>query len=1512
MRKFHPARLFVTMTLVSALSVASLGHVAKAADDSGSESVSSSGPGQVVAQPEKDRSLSDAEVDALQRTRVPSVSSVTTFSGRVTDQSGALVSAISINLFSRTDECDQDWGELQTQPPDYCYRDLFADDGTFSTTLSDGEWSGLFNPPSGSPYVSLDINVLINGGVEAIRISGQPFCGGDADDPCASTIVFPILRANFEAIVVDGSGTPVERAWVTVDQWSPGGSSGGPYPWVPVAGAETQTNNPDGGGEESSTPGLVTLPFPEATYYKIDINKPMDGDYDVAATRYFIEVTQVPGSGNITSALLCTWTDRGSIPAEPDCSGSLASSGGRFVLPMDPPNFKMQVCLPGSGAGCAPAQAWISYELCTVEGSFGDLRCNWIGGADADRDGHGSLFIKESGTYRFRLSPSWDYSGPAIATTVLTVEIEVGGSGALSVSGLSANSSGRYVMRFDSPNVIGTLLYPDDGSDLAGTPVEDTWVEVTKWDTGFGRYEWNSDIEGTRIERDGEFALALPAGDYRVRFQAQGGYATRTLYVHVDSASKACVGELAESDLNELGLAPAVGFTCSSAATFYGMTLELPNVQGVLLAGLDPVAWGHINIESWSSDGYWQWSGTWMNTDEDGRFASKLESNGAYKLNFEPPWDSTEYARTTKYLVVCSNGSAVAYASSQSVATSWDCANPTTPMSTTLSDNIQLDGANVFGQVVYSEGPLADVWIDFQYCTDDGGCQWETGMNSRRVWGNPDSELNGTFGGAIADKDTTDTASTKYEMNLNPPPTDAGVVRARYDVYVYSDWADGRSWCLGASNYSEPDGVPTCAEGSLYGADTPVTLTMKAGNMPGRVVTPDADCSSTVDAVSCPGIGDGWVEVQQWKAFSWNASEYGWEWTDYGSHAFGWGNVDRIGNFSIDLPPSEGGALSYYRVTANPSWDNSAGYAKRTVVVAVNSDGNWCQMSAVDLASIAENPRSSLSPYSQSCTPDGSNDNANDAVNGLTARLVDANIRGTLYAPDGVTPVGDAHLGVERIIEQNWCGEDVVLNDGDPDENLDGIPDWCIGEWSEWLGGSNTLQRGDNKGAFAISIVEPGTYRLRVETPWNWSGDVEMAPFRVDFTIAASGNCVAGNTDPEVCDVSGISAENTWTYDADSQKFVAVYPTPTLYGTLYDQEGTTAVRGGWLSVHEANTGKWVDGTGTGWDGSRKGRFAISLDNGSYEVEFWPSWDDLESGVRNVVAVTVTDGVATMTSGGGSYVGGCPEGIEVTNQDTCLRTPAIDGPVLYREEGCESTDCATRMPYAHAEAVVCDEGDQPWECDWVDWGNTEENTSTRPAALRMALDDGTYTLRVFPNWDVKQTKEMELAVVIADGKLDDCEYSFGGKCYTQDEEGNKSFAADFDAVPPNVFLRVEGTGGHTIDSSRYVLIETCASANFDSDAETCSAALGEEGRFLAKYSTLRGKPTLDLFMDFGDDDPSDNNQVLTVSTVYKVTLLTLSGTDDSTSSGKVAWVTQPSSTDDGDSRLTTLTAAVFAS
>ena len=82
--------------------------------------------------------------------------------------------------------------------------------------------------------------------------------------------------------------------------------------------------------------------------------------------------------------------------------------------------------------------------------------------------------------------------------------------------------------------------------------------------------------------------------------------------------------------------------------------------------------------------------------------------------------------------------------------------------------------------------------------------------------------------------------------------------------------------------------------------------------------------------------------------------------------------------------------------------------------------------------------------------------------------------------------------------------------------------------------------------------------------------------------------------------------------------------------------------------------------------------------------------------------------------------------------------------------------------------------------------------------------------------------------------------------------------------------------------------------------------------MAKYSTLREKPTLDLFMDFGDDDPSDNNQVLTVSTVYKVTLLTLDGTDDPNSTDRSAWVTEPSSADEGPSRLTTLKAAAAAS
>jgi len=1434
------------------------GGAAASADDVGNDVDDQAAPAAAADPTQQAAVMSDAEVEALlRRGRTVAPLAVVTFGGRVVNDSGSLISGASVSAMRWED--DNCMGTPGTPAPDSCFAFSDAADGTFSLRFDDGLWGVRIEPPANSSFSKREFLVSVDGSsVVALNPDESFICGGTAA-ACSSSTAFTLPTANFTAVVVDGDGNPVEQAWVELEQWV--GTDAG-YPWM-----HNGMGMESGVAEYDQVPGQVTLALSEATFYKIRLNKPWNGTADVADTTLYLKVN-LSGSGAISSVETCTWTDGGPQSSEPECAGSLAKSGSRYVLQFDVPNFRVRVCAPGTGTSCTPVPAWFSIELCVEDEFYGQM-CSHAGGASVGEDGLAGVALAESGLYRFRLEPSWDYTGAPLATTVITADITVSGAGAVTaVDGLSS-ASGAYLLRFKAPNVAGTLKFPDDGSELAGQPVAWSWIEPLVWSDEWQRYDWSNEIQGGNTNEDGEFALSLPEGDYKLRFQASEGYADRSIYVHVASASVACIGRTEANPDTGMGGAssvrPVANGSCASAQTF-NVTLATPNVSGVILAGTEPQAWSHVQVEKWNGN-WWDWAGMNVNSDYEGRFAALIEEAGVYRFRFEPGWDQTDYASTNRYVVACGSASiTLAYATSADVATAWDCASPTTAMTTRLTSNVSLLGANFVGRVTYGGQGLGDVWIDIADCTTNEWCDHEGGVNTRRVWGAQNSEDQGRFGTSLLDKDTSDTAATEYQVNVNPPHNSSiGVVRQTFRVYAYSGWGDGRQVCVGEANFDDSGNEPTCTSDALYGESRAITIAMTTGNMPGRLVIPDAGCAA-VTSDACPGIGDGWIEVQQWVPLPWNNSEYGWDWTDLGGNSNGgWGNADRRGSFNIDLPgSSDADAPALYKITGNPSWNNPDGYAKRSVVVYVDGDDNWC----VQEGTPSEGARNLAKPYATLCSPTGANDNVpSDAVEGMTLELVGANLKGTMYTPGGAEsgePVGDAHIGLERITEEVWCTDDDRNNAPEADKDENGNPYWCVGEWYEWLGGSNTAQFGSNKGAFALSIVEPGDYRLRVEMPWNWSNpEVELAPFNVDFTVEETSACAVGNTDPENCDVSGINVKG-FTPVPDTALYAGEYPLPTISGTLYDKGGTAVVGGGWISVHDADTGEWVTGSGTVWNGARKGRFAVSLDAGTYNVEFHPNWENRDAGVRNVVSnvVVTADGIIDPAF---DYDGGCPEGTSTTDQDTCLRSPAIDGPVLYRADDCDDADCAEPMPWAHAEALSCTSTTiSRADCQtWVDWGNTEDD-----GVLKMALDDGSYLLRVFPNWDLKQTREMELEVVVAGGVMTECAYGFGGEC--RDADG--AFSADFDAVPPNVFIRVEGVGGHPVDSSRYVIIESC-------DASDCSGTNEELGRYLARYSTSESKPRLDLYLSFGDDDHTDNNGVVSVSEYYRVTLLSLDGVDD---------------------------------
>lgn len=1442
------------LIVVSSLPFVSGAVLADDASDVADEVVPAAAP---AASAPQAATMSDAEVDALLRQGRPVAPSAVTFGGRVVNDSGSLVSGASVSAMRWEDpSCE---GTPDSPPPDSCFAFADASDGTFSLRFDDGLWGVRIEPPSSSSFSKREFLVSVDGStVAAINADETFICGGTAA-ACSASTQFVLPTANFTALVVDGDGNPVEQAWVDIEQWV--GADAG-YPWMHNGmGVES------GVADYDQVSGQVTLALSESTFYKIRLQKPWNGTADVADTTLYLRVN-LSGSGAISSVETCTWTDNGPQSSEPECAGSLAKTGSQFVLQFDAPNFRVRVCAPGTGTACTPVPAWFNIELCVEDEFYGGQMCSHAGGASVGKDGLAGVALTESGVYRFRLEPSWDYTGAPLATTVITADITVSGAGAVTaVDGLSS-ASGAYLLRFKAPNVAGTLSFPDDGSELAGQPVEWSWIEPLVWNDEWQRYDWSNEIQGGNTNEDGEFALSLPEGDYKLRFQASEGYADRSIYVHVESASVACIGRTEANPDAGMGGAssvrPVANGSCASGQNF-DVTLATPNVSGLILAGAEPQAWSHVQVEKWNGE-WWEWMGMNVNSDYEGRFAALIEEAGVYRFRFEPGWDQTDYASTNRYVVACGAGTVtLAYASTAEAATAWDCDNPTSAMTARLTSNVSLLGANFVGRVTYDGKGLGDVWIDIADCTTNEWCDHEGGVNTRRVWGAQNSEEQGRFGTSLLDKNTSDSTVTEYQINVNPPHNSTiGVVRQTFKVYAYSGWGDGRQVCVGEANYTTPGGVPTCATAALYGESRALEIVMTTGNMPGRLVEPDAGCVE-VTAAACPGIGDGWIEVQQWVQLPWNETEFGWDWTNLGGNSNGgWGNEDRRGSFNLDLPGSDDAdAPALYKITGNPNWNNPDGYAKRSIVVYVDGDDNWCVQSGTQV----DGARNLARPYSSLCTPTGANDNApSDAVEGMTLELVGANLKGTMYTPGGAEsgePVGDAHIGLERITEEVWCTDDDRNNAPSDDLDENGNPFWCVGQWYEWLGGSNTARMGSNKGSFALSIVEPGDYRLRVETPWNWSdSDVELAPFNVDFTVASGNGCVVGNTDPENCDVSGI-IDPAFTPVPDTNLYAGEYPSPTISGTLYDKDGAAVVGGGWLSVHDATTGEWVTGSGTVWNGSRKGRFAVSLDDGTYNVEFHPNWENRDAGVRNVVsAVVVTDGIIDPAF---LYDGGCPESTSTSDQDTCLRSPAIDGPVLYRADDCSDADCAEAMPWAHAEALSCpDTTISRDNCQtWVDWGNTEDD-----GVLKMALDDGSYLLRVFPNWDVKQTREMELEVVVAGGVMTECTYSFGGEC--RDADG--AFSADFDAVPPNVFIRVEGANGHTVDSSRYVIIETC-------DAADCSGTNEELGRYLARYSTSEQKPRLDLYLSFGDEDNDGVINGAEVAEYYRVTLLSLDGVDD---------------------------------
>ena len=1064
----------------------------------------------------------------------------------------------------------------------------------------------------------------------------------------------------------------------------------------------------------------------------------------------------------------------------------------------------------------------------TVDEWSGQTRWEWTDNwFNVREDGRFGVALLETGRYRVEFEPPYD-GDSLVVKAVVELEVECTGTECtVAPTEELATDENGYVVYFGQPNVTGTLTLPDTGE-----PVSHTWINVEKWSTLHcweGCYSWDESLDGVNANtrNDGQFGMQLEDGSYRLTFNPVEGYARSQIKILVDQEGTVC-----NQPIDTDGY-PQTDATCESSDVPLDVQLLAPNLTGTVTGGETASRWSGIQFHIWNPDyGHWDWANIWANTNNAGAFSVRLETAGFYKATFEPEWNLTDYSAATKYVVICESGPAARIALVDTVdeGIAWECDIEYPTMATDVQSVVALVGANFIGRAEDQLGNgIGDVWIGLLNCDVDGGseswCSWERGVNTRRIWGDPQNSESGRFGLTVVDSDTTDSEATRYELEVNPPwDNTQGFVRQRINIYAYSGWADGSSVCL-EGGYDNSGVEPLCADGFLYDEGTPFTLVMSTGNIKGRVVTAEAACDDASPTnENCPGIANSWVEVQRWSTPEWDESSdwYHWQWEDSNTNTIqGHNDLDKRGNFGLNLTTD-----GLYRIVANPSWDNPDGYSRRTVLIRVAGD-DWC----VEPGHGNDFDYQRAEPVDAPCTP-GENDNVADAVSGLTMRLVGSNLLGRLYRPstdttddaavaEAANKVGDVWVGLERSESYEWC------SDTDVDGNLE---EYCSSSWWNWMGGSSVPGGGSSKGNFALSITEAGTYRLRVDAPWHWdtANGGQLTSFTETFTVTGP-NCTSMNDDPSLCTITFTDPNIV----VDGERHLLTYPTPNVVGTLFSPNASESgeripVGGSWISISNEQTGEWFNGVTTVRSGARKGEFSLLLEppnegETTYRLEFWPNWERPDHGTRRVVFVTV-DSNGAVTS----------DGFEPGTQDVTLAGVTLRGTVYYKVDG---QDTPMRYAWAEAERCISESVDACSQREWIDSRGTE-----RDGSLQLGLEDGIYRIRVHPNWGLLATRSMELTVVIESEVMTSCEYAAGGSCMRTSDDGDVFFEPNFHHEPPNVRVEIIG---ETVTGDRYVALHKCA-------AQDCSIT-ENVGTFLARYDAITGKATLDLALDFADND-----------------------------------------------------------
>ena len=1131
---------------------------------------------------------------------------------------------------------------------------------------------------------------------------------------------------------------------------------------------------------------------------------------------------------------------------------AVPNKGTRVLLKYLAPSLVGLVQAPN---GTVSGNSWVEVQRETPSDYC--LNCTENSSAGVNSNGIFGLSLVV-GRFNILANPSWNLESQNLTKTKVSVSaLDCNSDGVIEIYTYESTQcssavsyplvNGKVVITLRGANFAGLVKRPDTNAIVPyGSIGVEKWTTATNPEGGY--WQWAN--KGTNAKSSGLFGINFDeVGKYRVSFNVpfdlQSSFSTSQVIVNVTGTGTLTVAPEVDSSIWQ-----------ADGSGGYVVKLRTPNVSGkVTLPDGSPLAVGtyaNVQAEKWQTtcgEGCYQWTSelNGINTNSSGDYAISVPV-GRWRLTYNPPYGTTNYARVTREIVV----------TSAEVCLLSNAVNSTCPGTKILPGamNVALATPNYSG-VVKNPDLTVSPWTSVQiqkYNTTSGFWDWSSGVGTDSL---------GRFSFNLTENKT-------YKVTFDASFSASGVSPATKYIRVCGEGASVSS----LANEAAAKIGSTCA---TSGALRDQTIDLLGSNIRGIVKDP----SSTA-------LKDVWISILN--CGTGNAPDVcNWE---KGTNTKSGSN---LGKFDLRLNNDASRSVTKFNIEMNPPWNSSTGLVRVVKTIWVkdfnaNGEDDWC--------------------LDANYTP-GANGGTCSSIGVATTTweitMTAGNLAGKVLAPSGSTAIPQAQIQIERWARPEWdlvngsygwqwtnlwananqsgmFGLDLTtaglyrISVSPGWDNSAGYArqryvvrvnssgDWCVKSGlttasAVYPGNTDTPDNdtctfgrdnnaNDGVSGFGVRLsssnlrgvvytsssnlssstdladdskkVRDGWIGIQKKTTqgwWEWQGGINTsgsatskgkfatnieadgeykfefnpswmstgddAGFTVEFSAS---NCSV------TCEFTGFSGPNIV---SSADGYMVKYLAPNFSGAVFDKTGTNKIAGSWLSVMNSSTGQWIGGVSTGWNGANQGKFALRLSNGTYRVEVNPRWDDASSGIRRVVQVVVENGVVSSCSTTGCVQSG-------TSWNISLMGETVSGKVYFPGSADSSSDSyasattgnQTLMAWAWAEVRSCTDNSAAICNEYV-----ESQNSNQSGVIKFGLADSAtpYLIRIYPNWSLYAGSPLEILVKVVNGVS-----TWKYRAETSTPYSSSAFTPDFGRIPPNVAVTISG-----VTSSRYVDLYKCS-------------------------------------------------------------------------------------------------------